>query len=197
MTIDFAIEREIRFAVVMYGGVSLAIYINGVAQELLKLSSATAHDPRQPTAPLYPTPAGTTLTYRTLAALLSMPAADLDAVEQRLKVNPDASWQSLGVPNTVSAKFVIDTISGTSAGGINGIYLGKALANNQSMDQLQQMWIQEGDMAKLINDKHSLSGAPGLPPCDPPVSLLNGLRMYRRLVEALDTMDGPDRKSVV
>jgi hypothetical protein len=26
--------QEIRFAVVMYGGVSLAIYINGIAQEL-------------------------------------------------------------------------------------------------------------------------------------------------------------------
>src|ERR1700733_15722206 len=30
MTTSLAIEREIRFAVVMYGGVSLAIYINGV-----------------------------------------------------------------------------------------------------------------------------------------------------------------------
>jgi hypothetical protein len=26
--------QEVRFAVVMYGGVSLAIYINGIAQEL-------------------------------------------------------------------------------------------------------------------------------------------------------------------
>ena len=29
--------QEIRFAVVMYGGVSLAIYINGIAQELLRM----------------------------------------------------------------------------------------------------------------------------------------------------------------
>ena len=35
-------RREIRFAVVMYGGVSLAIYINGVAQELFKMVRATA-----------------------------------------------------------------------------------------------------------------------------------------------------------
>jgi hypothetical protein len=33
-----------RFAVVMYGGTSLAIYINGVAQELLSLVRATASD---------------------------------------------------------------------------------------------------------------------------------------------------------
>ncbi len=35
-------KQEVRFAVVMYGGVSLAIYINGVAQELLRLVRATA-----------------------------------------------------------------------------------------------------------------------------------------------------------
>src|ERR1051325_3066943 len=36
--------KEVRFAVVMYGGVSLAIYINGIAQELLRLVRATAAD---------------------------------------------------------------------------------------------------------------------------------------------------------
>ena len=35
-------EREIRFGVVMYGGVSLAIYMNGIAQELLRMVRATA-----------------------------------------------------------------------------------------------------------------------------------------------------------
>src|SRR5438045_7656553 len=39
---DLTVGKEIRFAVVMYGGVSLAIYINGVAQELLNLVRATA-----------------------------------------------------------------------------------------------------------------------------------------------------------
>ena len=33
---------EKRFAVVMYGGVSLAIYINGVAQELYRMVRSTA-----------------------------------------------------------------------------------------------------------------------------------------------------------
>ena len=35
-------EQEIRFAVVLYGGVSLAIYMNGVAQELLRMVRGTA-----------------------------------------------------------------------------------------------------------------------------------------------------------
>jgi hypothetical protein len=34
--------REVRLAVVMFGGVSLAIYMNGVAQELLHLVRSTA-----------------------------------------------------------------------------------------------------------------------------------------------------------
>ena len=38
---DQGVVREVRFAVVMYGGVSLAIYINGIAQELLKMCRAT------------------------------------------------------------------------------------------------------------------------------------------------------------
>ena len=42
MSTPSAFGREIRLAVVMYGGVSLAIYINGVAQELLALVRATA-----------------------------------------------------------------------------------------------------------------------------------------------------------
>src|SRR5947209_20166000 len=40
--VDFT--QEIRFAVVMYGGSSLAIYMNGVAQELLRMVRATAPD---------------------------------------------------------------------------------------------------------------------------------------------------------
>jgi hypothetical protein len=41
-------KQEVRFAVVMYGGVSLAIYINGVAQELLRLVRATAQTSGKP-----------------------------------------------------------------------------------------------------------------------------------------------------
>ena len=41
-TTTIAATREVRLAIVMYGGSSLAIYINGVAQELLHLVRATA-----------------------------------------------------------------------------------------------------------------------------------------------------------
>src|ERR1700689_3936587 len=37
-------EREVRFALVLYGGVSLAVYMNGVTQEFLHLVRSTAAD---------------------------------------------------------------------------------------------------------------------------------------------------------
>jgi hypothetical protein len=36
------LTQEVKFAIVMYGGVSLAIYINGVTQELLRLVRSTS-----------------------------------------------------------------------------------------------------------------------------------------------------------
>ena len=41
-TPTFPETQELRLALVCYGGVSLAIYINGVAQELFRLVRATA-----------------------------------------------------------------------------------------------------------------------------------------------------------
>jgi len=39
---EIQLTQEIRFALVMYGGMSLAIYMNGVAQELRKMVATTA-----------------------------------------------------------------------------------------------------------------------------------------------------------
>ena len=39
---------------------------------------------------------------------------------------------------------------GTSAGGINGIYLTKAIAHNLSQDALRDLWFERGDMNQLL-----------------------------------------------
>src|SRR6266850_3443850 len=44
---------EVRFAIVMYGGVSLAIYINGIAQELFHLVRSTGKDATELNALLF------------------------------------------------------------------------------------------------------------------------------------------------
>jgi patatin-related protein len=161
--------REVRFAVVMYGGVSLAIYINGIAQELLRLVRSTAREQKPPFN-------GTERIYRKVSYLLddeNLTMADLD------RLAADSS-----LPPT---RFLVDILSGTSAGGINGIFLAKALANGQDMEQLKDLWVTEGDIETLINDKRSIEKPLSLQ--DPPSSLLNSERMYYKLLDAFDGMD--------
>jgi patatin-related protein len=179
------LSQEMRFAVVMYGGVSLAIYINGVSQELLRLVRATAPVGTDAQGRTLMLPddelTSTEKVYRTLGRMLTRnPAARLNASQvQGLLPN--------GEPHPVRTRFVIDVISGTSAGGINGIFLAKALANSQEIQQLEELWVQEGDIALLLNDRASVP--PGLTPQDPPRSLLNSQRMYLKLLEAFNGMD--------
>ena len=170
--------QEVRFAIVMYGGVSLAIYINGIAQELLRLVRATARKQQTPAFD------GTERIYRKVSHLLAdetMTMADLDA----------AVADPSSVPPT---RFLVDILSGTSAGGINGIFLAKALANGQDMEELKNLWVTEGDIETLINDKRSIEKPLSLQ--DPPTSLLNSERMYLKLLQAFDGMDqsAPARK---
>jgi patatin-related protein len=171
--------REVRLAIVMYGGVSLSIYMNGVAQELLALVRATAPaglaaDEREHVLPLSDLK-GTEVAYRKLSQLHDGDDRMPDAIEPG---------------DDVVRRFVIDILSGASAGGINAIFLAKALANAQSMSRLTDLWIQEGDISKLINDRRSLDGFPRTARVGQPQALLNGRRMYRKLLEAFDGMDG-------
>jgi patatin-related protein len=168
--------QEIRFAVVMYGGVSLAIYINGVAQELLRLVRSTA---KKSSAEI----SNTERVYRKLNYLLADKERSLERAEHDLKSN-----------KPVCTRFVVDILAGTSAGGINGIYLAKALANGQNMDELRRLWVKEGDIALLINDKKSVEKP--LSVQDPPESLLNSRRMYVKLLSALAGMDGVNLNSI-
>ena len=176
-TVRMEVGQEVRFAVVMFGGVSLAIYMNGVAQELLTLVRVTAWNdddtPRFSNEEL----SGVERVYRQLGQILGRDDED--------RVGP---WDPDRPPDVpIRTRFVIDILSGTSAGGINAIFLAKALANGQDMSLLKRLWISEGDIAKLINDK--IGADWGLPPQKPPLSLLSSQRMYFKLVDAFDGME--------
>ena len=128
------IVQEIRFAVVMYGGVSLAIYINGVVQELRRLVAATAGSGGGNALPQGKLESTATVYPRGLA--------------QRL---PGAgSVMSANAP--IRTRFVVDILSGTSAGGINAIFLAKALVMDRPVTALKDLWIREGDLGRLLND---------------------------------------------
>src|SRR6267378_1229075 len=126
--------QEVRFAVVMYGGVSLAIYINGIAQELLRLVRSTARNGKADLS-------GTERIYRKVSYLLA------DESKGLKDINEAVADQNSFPPT----RFLVDILSGTSAGGINGIFLAKALANGQDMEQLKDLWVTEGDIETLIN----------------------------------------------
>ena len=69
----------------------------------------------------------------------------------------------------IRTRFVVDVLSGTSAGGLNSIFLAKALVNNEDMDGLKQLWMNEGDIERLLNDRKS--SLPELPAKRQPDSL--------------------------
>jgi hypothetical protein len=100
-TSKMEVRKEVRFAVVMYGGVSLAIYINGVAQELLKMVRATAAD-AQDEDPLISDEelCGTERVYRQLGQILGR-----EGEEARELVDPDTP---------IHTRFTVDILAGTS-----------------------------------------------------------------------------------
>jgi patatin-related protein len=114
--------KELRLAVVCYGGSSLAIYMHGVTKELHRLVKGSA----------------------LLDAGL---APDADAPSE--SVYGDL-LRALAEERGVTTRVVVDVVAGTSAGGINGIYLSKAIAHNLSQDALRDLWFERGDMKQLL-----------------------------------------------
>jgi patatin-related protein len=95
-------SKEVRLGVVMYGGVSLAIYINGVSQELFR-------------------------------------AVQGQGIYKLLKLYFDTD-------------IVLDIVSGTSAGGINGLLLAYALANGKDFSSTKELWRESGDIELLMQE---------------------------------------------
>jgi len=165
-------EREVRIAIVMYGGTSLAIYMNGIAQEFLQLVRATSStaDPSEALA-------STARVYRKLAH--SLGGTRLEEIGDEL----------LGTPPPV--KFIIDILSGTSAGGINAVMLAKALARNADLAPLKELWLEQGALDSLINDR---AGSTSRAPYRQPVrALFNSDRMYLELLKAFERLNPADK----
>jgi patatin-related protein len=172
----FDLEREVRLAVVLYGGVSLAIYMYGVAEELWRLVRATC-----PATPL------------------TNPLEPPDRVQVFDDESTERVYRELARElgnGTIRTRFVVDIISGTSAGGLNGVFLAAALANKTPLDALKSVWIEEGGIDVLVNDPASIPAKLTAGLVDwfrqgfPPRSLLNGRRMLAALESALASVSG-------
>lgn len=189
-------NKEIRFAVVMYGGVSLAVYMNGITQELLKMVRSTAKNENSDALLKNDQLESTEKIYRKLCCLMGnqeLSESHARWAKSHAASEPDKDPLEIYLHEggELHNRFIVDIISGTSAGGINGIYLAKALANTQQIGGLKKLWIDEGDISVLINDKFSYEGL-NIPVNDLPESLLNSRRMYLKLLESLQSMGGAD-----
>jgi hypothetical protein len=97
----------------------------------------------------------------------------------------------------VGTLVVVDVVAGTSAGGINEIYLAKALAHNRSQAALRDLWFERGDMRQVLLLWKRLAVKLRLLLLLPRAlhsSPLRGGAMARWLYEALKGMDESKRE---
>ncbi|MDR6146591.1 patatin-related protein [Sphingomonas sp. SORGH_AS870] len=113
-------EKELRLALVCYGGISLAVYMHGITKEIWRVvrASRASHEG-------------------------DAPASAVDAVYHDL-------LDEMAARGGVRVRILADIIAGASAGGINGIFLGQALATGQSLDPLTDLWLEAADIESLI-----------------------------------------------
>ena len=135
-------EKELRFALVCYGGVSLVLYMQGVTKEVLKLVRASK--------------AYHSIAERSERSIASFAAIDGDrGRECDTEVVYFSLLQSLA--KTLDLRVIVDSVAGASAGGISGIILSRALAHDLSVDHLRSQWLKETDVVRLLAKTHRAS----------------------------------------
>jgi patatin-related protein len=116
--------KEIRLAVVCYGGVSLAVYMAGIARELHQLVLASrALDAGGEDKPFPPD---------------DTRHAYVEALRRR------------SARDRAQVRVVVDVLAGSSAGGIDATFLAKALARDVPLTPLRQFWLEHGALSPLL-----------------------------------------------
>ena len=129
-------EKELRLALVFFGGVSLAVYQHGINREILNLVRASK-------------------IYHTGRSGEDGTGAGR-SFHQHYPDEPEYSTgdiyheflQALG--KDIALRVIVDVIAGSSAGGINGITLSAALAHDRSLMPITSLWLEQADMLNLL-----------------------------------------------
>jgi patatin-related protein len=129
-------EKELRIALVCFGGVSLAVYMHGISKEILKLVRASS----------------------ALHAIADrsrrVQASFFDRVDRS---DPEYDTEEFyfellrDIGRDVELRAVVDIIAGASAGGINGTMLARALSHDLPMDALRNLWLANADVTVLLS----------------------------------------------
>jgi len=114
-------QKELRIALVCYGGISLAVYMHGVIKELWKLNRAS----------------------RALHSGEEKPGGG-EGVYLRL-------LEKIERERGLRLRVMTDIIAGASAGGINGVFLAQAIHSGQSLEPLTKLWLERADVEVLLD----------------------------------------------
>jgi hypothetical protein len=130
---SFLREKELRVALVCFGGASLAVYMHGITKEILKLARASSA--------LH---AVTDRGKRASATFLDNhdsadPEYDTEAVYFDL-------LRDIG--RTIELRIIVDIVAGASAGGINSVMLARALSHDLPMGRLRDLWLGKADVTE-------------------------------------------------
>ena len=128
-------EKELRLALVCFGGISLAVYMHGISKEILKLvrASRTLHGI-------------TDRAHRASARFEdSVPPDDPEYDTETVYFD---LLRAIG--RHIELRVIVDVIAGASAGGINGVMLARALAHDLPVSHLRDMWLESGDVGELL-----------------------------------------------
>ena len=118
-------QKELRIALVCYGGVSLAVYMHGATKELWKLTRASR-------------------AFHDSASAQTRPMGASEAVWLDL-------LRTIETQHGLRLRVLPDIIAGASAGGINGIFLAQAIYSGQSLEPLTQLWLERADVDVLLD----------------------------------------------
>src|SRR3546814_19999125 len=114
-------EKEIRLALVCYGGISLAVYMHGITKEIWRVARASQAFIAGDMAG-----EGSQGVYRALLEEIE--------VEQKLRL-----------------RVLIDIVAGASAGGLNGVFLAQASATGQSLGTIPDLWFEKANGEALAD----------------------------------------------
>ncbi|HEY1363308.1 MAG TPA: patatin-like phospholipase family protein, partial [Xanthobacteraceae bacterium] len=129
-------EKELRIALVCFGGVSLAIYMHGISKEILKLVRASS------------------ALHRISDRARRRQAVFFDGVD---RADPEYDTEEIyfellrDIGRTVELRVVVDIIAGASAGGINGTMLARALSHDLPVRALRKLWLENADVGVLLS----------------------------------------------
>jgi patatin-related protein len=129
-------EKELRIALVCFGGVSLAVYMHGISKEILKLvrASSTLHRIADRSR-------------RDQASFFE--ARDPDDREYDTEQVYFELLRDIG--RHVELRVIVDIIAGASAGGINGTILARALSHDLPMGPMRDLWLEYADVSELLS----------------------------------------------